>query len=89
MLHIEPGAAHRVRLAHLLAHGHDLARQRIAVAQRGDHVFAHRIEAPGQRHAAEHKARARHGLVFPGPGGVAAALLLVVGVGLEAGDQQA
>jgi hypothetical protein len=74
--------------AHALAHGDDLA-QRCGVARRGDHGFAHRIEAGGQVVAAQHEAGARHGLVFPGPGGVAAALLLVVGIGLEAGHQQA
>jgi hypothetical protein len=42
----------------------------------------------GQRRLAQHEAGARHGLVFPGPGRVAATVLLVVGVGVKGGDQQ-
>ena len=51
--------------------------------------LAHRIEARGQLRRTEHAARARDGLVLPGPGGVAAALLLIVGIGVEGRDQQA
>ena len=102
VLEVEQLAAHGVGGAHALAHGNDFGAQRRCVARSGDDRLAHGVEALAQLHVrgrlargwrevgtAEHEARARHGLVFPGPGGIAAALLLVVGVGVEAGHQQA
>ncbi len=75
--------------AQALAHGGDLAGQAGPVARRGDDGLAYGVKALTQARRAQHEAGARHGLVLPGPGGVAAALLLVVGIGLEAGHQQA
>ena len=78
----------RVRSAHLLAHGDDLGAQRRQLARRGDDGAAHLVKTRGQRCITQHAAGACHGLVLPGPGGVAAALLLVVGIGRKADDQQ-
>jgi len=89
VLDVEAAGRHRVCGAHALAHADDFLRQRGRVAFGGDDGAAHGVEALAQRAAAEHEARTRHGLVLPGPGGVAAAPLLVVGEGLEAGHQQA
>ena len=78
-----------MRSAHLLAHGHNLGAQRGQLARCGDDSAAHLVKTRGQRCVTQHAAGSRHGLVFPGPGGVAAALLLVVGVSRKADDQQA
>ena len=87
---------------HALAHGFDFAAQGQRITRRGDDGFAHGVKTlvqvqigdrlARQRRevaAAQHKAGAGHGLMFPGPCRVAAALLLVVGIGLETADQQA
>ena len=50
--------------------------------------MAHALKARAQVVATQHTARARHGLVFPSPSGVAAALELVRGKGFKARDQQ-
>ncbi len=88
VFHIELPVARGVRCAHTLAHGHDFLTQGGRVAFGGDNGLPHGIEARLQGLAAHHKTRACHGLVLPGPRGVAAPALLVVGVGLEARDQQ-
>jgi hypothetical protein len=79
----------RVCAGHAVAHGGNFGTQAVRIAWRADHRLAHRIKAFVQGRITEHTARPCHGLVFPGPGGVGTALLLVVGVGGKAGDQQA
>lgn len=75
--------------AHFVAHGGDFVAQGGPVAFGGDDGVAHGVKARGELGQAADVACAGHGLVFPGPGGVAAALLLVAGVGGKAGDEQA
>ena len=75
--------------AHALAHGMDLFAQGGLVARAGDDAAAHRLKACLQGGVAQDAARPCHGLVLPGPSGVGAALLLVIGVGGKAADQQA
>ena len=75
--------------AHAFAHGMDLFAQGGLVAWAGDDACAHCLKAYLQGAVAQDAARPCHGLVFPGPSGVGAALLLVIGVGGKAADQQA
>ena len=80
--------AHRMTGPHLCAHAAYLLAQTRCGPLGADDGFAHCIKAAVKRGITQNTAGARHGLVLPGPGGVAATLLLVVGVGLKAGDQQ-
>ena len=90
---VKHASACGVGLANLLAHGADFLRQGGCIAFGGDDSFAHRIEALtqgvgfGARGRVKHAAGPCHGLVLPSPGGVAAALLLVVGERAKAADQ--
>ena len=79
----------RMGLAHPLPHGHDFGLQKNGVSRCADHGQTHGVKTGGQAGPAHDATGPRHGLVLPGPRGVAAALLLVVGIRLEAGDQQA
>jgi len=78
-----------MRGADLFAHGDDFVLQRGDIARRHDDAAANGFKALAQQVVAQHETRPRHGLVFPGPGGVAAALLLVVGISRKTGHQQA
>ena len=73
----------------LVAHGRDLLLQGLGVSfgidDRGTNVIEPRLQ--GRRAQAE--PRPRHGLVFPCPCGVVTALVLIIGIGLKGGDQQA
>ena len=89
LLDVKLFALDRVGGAHLVAHADDFSLQGLGVARRRDDGFADGVKALLERVVAQHKTGARHGLVFPGPGGVRAALLLVVGVSVKRGDQQA
>ena len=91
VLDVETVGLDRMRGAHLLAHRDDLGLAAPSTS-RGAVMTASRTRVEALRRSAvlaQHEARPRHGLVLPGPGGVAAAPLLVVVVGLEGGDQQA
>ena len=67
----------------------DRAAQGLGVARRGQHRAAGGFEAFGQTRVAGAPARPGEGLVFPGPGGVAAAATLVFVEGGGRGHQQA
>ena len=88
MLHIKPVSFDGVRCPNLVAHGDDFIVQQHRVSRCGDHALPDPLEALAQSFFSHDKTRACHGLVLPGPCGVAAALLLVVGIGLKTGNQQ-
>ena len=89
VLDVKVAGPHGVGRAHPLAHGHNFLLQVSRLPRRADDSLAHRIKALPQVVATQNTAGPCHGLVFPGPGGVAATLLLVVGVSIKGGNQQA
>ena len=77
----------RMRRADLLAHAHNFRGEAMRIAWRLNHGLTDGVKAPAQASITQHEPRAGHGLVFPRPGRIAAALLLVVGIGGKRGDQ--
>ena len=87
VLDVEPVGLDDFGAGHAFAHGDDLDTQLGDVTLSGQHGGAHRVKALVKIGVAQHAARPGDGLVFPGPGGVGAALLLVVGVRRKTGNQ--
>ena len=86
---VEDACFFSVGLAHALAHGDDFVLQAGCIARCGEDLFADAVEQLMQARAAEAAAGAGHGLMFPDPGGVAAALQLVVFKSGHGGGEQA
>ena len=87
MFDIKHAVLDRMRRPNLVAHGRYFGRQAMRIAWGFNHRFADGVKTLAQVVVAQHESCAGHGLVLPCPRGVAAALLLVVGIGGKRGDQ--